>query len=121
MTYPNRSVTYYPEGSMMNSFTVHSLPWESCSVLVNEVRVAASIARVISHLDALPDDRDATARHAIALDKSGKVLGCGRLTEDGLIERIVVMPHDRVQLIRAAMTEILRDDAARMKQPRKAA
>jgi len=43
---------------MQNAFTVHCIPWESCTPLLNDVRVAASKMRVISHVEALADQFD---------------------------------------------------------------
>jgi len=110
-TYPTRSVTYHPEGNMRNAFTVHCVPWETCAPILNDVRVAASQMRVISHLDAMADDMDQQVRHAIALSKTGQAIGCARITSDGRVERIAVLPHEHQAQIKAAMIEILKDFA----------
>ncbi|MDD5057566.1 MAG: hypothetical protein PHQ60_06815 [Sideroxydans sp.] len=96
---------------MQNAFTVHCLPWEFCAPILNEIRVAASQMKVISHLDALEDGRDGQARHAIAVSSKGQYIGCARLLPDGRIERIAVLPHEHQIQIKNAMIEILQDFA----------
>jgi len=110
-TYPTRSITYNLEGNMQNTFTVHSVPWESCAPLLNEIRVAASQMRTISHADALPDGKDELARHAIAVSTKGQFIGCARILPGGHVERIAVLPHEYQAQIKAAMVEILNDFA----------
>jgi hypothetical protein len=110
-TYPTRSITYNPEGNMQNSFTVHCVPWESCAPLLNEIRVAASQMRTISHAEALTDGKDGLARHAIAVSTKGQCIGCARLLPGGHVERIAVLPHEHQAQIKAAMIEILDDFA----------
>ncbi|MEW5903243.1 MAG: hypothetical protein AB1722_02715 [Pseudomonadota bacterium] len=40
--YPLRHITYDPEGDMRNTFTVHCLPWDICSPLLEAFRLEAS-------------------------------------------------------------------------------
>lgn len=94
---------------MRNAFTVHCVPWEACAPILNEVRVAASQMRAISHLEALADEQDEWARHAIAINTKGQAIGCARVMPDGRIERIAVLPHEHQVQIKAAMIEILKD------------
>lgn len=96
---------------MRNTFTVHCVPWEACAPILNDVRVAASQMRVISHLDAMADDLDQQVRHAIALSQTGQAIGCARITLDGRVERIAVLPHVHQSQVKAAMIEILKDFA----------
>lgn len=108
-TYQTRSITYHPHGCLENAFTIHCLPWVSCAPLLNEIRVAASERKIISHVEALPDARDPIAHHAIAVDADGRVIACGRLIPDGHVERIAVLPHEHQGLIRTALVEALLD------------
>jgi hypothetical protein len=110
-TYPTRSITYNLEGNIQNTFTVHCVSWESCAPLLNEIRVAASQMRTISHAGALPDGKDELARHAIAVSTKGQCIGCARLLPGGHVERIAVLPHEHQAQIKAAMIEILSDFA----------
>lgn len=50
-----------------------------------------------------------------------RFLGCARLMPDGRIECIAVMLHEKSQLIRAALIEILQDHAQQAAHRRKAA
>jgi hypothetical protein len=110
--YPLRSITYNLEGSMRNTFTIHCLPWEICAPLLEEFRLEASLRRVISHVDALPDPKDAELRHAIAIDAQGRVIGAARLQQDHSIDTPAVMPHTFRDQIASALVEILRDYSA---------
>jgi hypothetical protein len=106
--FPTRSMTYHLQENSQNDFTVHCLPWEACAMRLQNIRVAASEAGTIGHIEALSDSVDQQSRHAIAADKSGQTIGCARLLDNGKIERIAVMPHVHGEQIRAAMIEILR-------------
>lgn len=94
---------------MRNTFTVHCLPWEICSPLLEEFRLEASRLKVISHVDALPDPRDAEMRHAIAIDSNGKVIGAARLQADNSVKGLAVMPHEFHEQIKTALADILKD------------
>jgi hypothetical protein len=83
---------------------------------LNDVRVAASQMRVISHVDALEDGHYELARHAIAVTTKGQFIGCARVMPDGRIERIAVLPHEHQAQIKAAMIEILKDFAQQGKR-----
>lgn len=96
---------------MEKTFTIHCLPWVSCAPLLNEIRVAASEKRVISHAEALPDAQDPIAHHAIALGGDGCVVACARLMPGGRVERIAVLPHEYRELIRKALIDALLDRA----------
>ncbi|MEW5903242.1 MAG: GNAT family N-acetyltransferase [Pseudomonadota bacterium] len=65
----------------------------------------------MSHIDALPDPRDARLRHAIAIDSSGRVIGAARLQDNDKVDRLAVMPHERHEQVKTALLEILRDYA----------
>ncbi len=108
-TYQTRSITYRPHGCIENAFTIHCLPWETCGQLLNEIRVAASEKKLISHVEALPDAGDRVARHAIAISEDGRAVACARLMPDGQVERIAVLPHEHQGLIRTALVEALLD------------
>lgn len=109
--YPLRSITYNLEGTMRNTFTIHCLPWEICAPLLEEFRLEASRLRVISHVDALPDPRDAEMRHAIAIDRNGKVIGTACLLKGQDVTKLAVMPHIFHEQIKSALREILIDFA----------
>lgn len=96
---------------MRDTYTIHCLPWENCAPLLQAFRVRASDARVISHIDALPDPADAQSRQALAIDGHGRVIGAARIGKGGEVEKLAVMPHPYRDRIALALREILADYA----------
>jgi len=70
---------------------------------------------LIDKSEALPDTQDKFCRHALALGTNGKIIGCARITPDGCIDRMVVLPHSHQERIKAALSEILNDYAKQVK------
>jgi hypothetical protein len=64
---------------------------------------------------------DDCSRHALVLSKTGRAIGCARLTPQGNIERSAVLPHEQRSQIEAAMIEALNDYARETKLVKKAA
>jgi len=96
---------------MNNPFTVHCIPWQAGAPLLQDVRVTASEMGLVEKSGALADKLDDQCRHALALNASGRAIGCARITPDGDIERVVVLPHEHLTQIEAAMIEALNDYA----------
>lgn len=76
-------------------------------MLLEEVRASAFKLGVIGQSEAVTDVVDTLSRHALVLSKCGNGLGCARLTPDGRIERIAVMPHPYQSQMVATMIELL--------------
>jgi hypothetical protein len=94
---------------MNNPFTVHCIAWQAGAPLLQDIRVTASEMGLTEKLGALADKLDDQCRHALALSTSGRAIGCARITPDGRIERVVVLPHEHRAQIEAAMIEVLND------------
>ncbi len=87
---------------MHNSFTLHCITWQSGATMIREVRKAARELD-LSKIEALTDESDACSYHALALSRSGKAIGCARITPDGEAERMVVLPYDNHEQIESAL------------------
>ncbi|MDD5300269.1 MAG: hypothetical protein PHD65_07220 [Gallionella sp.] len=94
---------------MQNTFTVHCIPWQAGAPLLQAIRVAASKTGLMDQAKAQADKLDEQCRHALALSKNGDAIGCARITQDGRIERMVVLPHEQRALVETALTEVLND------------
>lgn len=94
---------------MQNAFTVHCIPWQAGAPLLQDIRMAASKTGLMNQANAHADKLDEQCRHALALNKSGNAIGCARITQDGRIERMVVLPHEQRALVEAALIEVLND------------
>jgi predicted GNAT family N-acyltransferase len=57
------------------------------------------------------DGLDGLCHHALALSANGDAIGCGRITADGHIGRVAVLPEWRGKKIGSAMLELLVDYA----------
>ncbi len=96
---------------MQTPYTLHCIAWQAGGSLFQDVRVAACASGMLSAAEMLMDELDETSRHALALSIGGKAIGCARLTPQGHIDRIAVMPHEQRAQIKAALIEILSDYA----------
>ena len=102
-----------------DGFTVSIVDWanaqdrEACEavrdlVFVNEQRVAREDDR---------DEFDARARHVLARDGNGHPIGTGRLTADGIIGRMAVVPDWRGRHVGAVMLQTLVEQARALACP----
>jgi hypothetical protein len=94
---------------MQDAFTIHCIPWEAASPLLQNVREAANSIGLINKSELHVDAVDEKSRHALALSTRGLAIGCARITPTGKIERIVVLPHKHQAKIEAAMVGVLLD------------
>lgn len=104
---------------MYNQLTLHCITWQAGAPLLQQVRVAACKAGLLTQIEAQPDEMDERCRHILALSKDGKSgIGSARISPNGDIERMVILPRDleseRRILIETAMTELLSDYALEM-------
>lgn len=106
---------------MDNQFTLHCIAWHAGAPLLLETRVAASEIGLLNLNEALPDEKDECSRHALVLSKDGRAIGCARITPEGHIARVVVLPHEQRAQIEAAMIEALNSFAREAKLAKNAA
>lgn len=100
---------------MNSQFTIHCIAWQAGAPLLQNLRAAASKMGLIDQAEALSDQLDEQCRHALALSTGGQAIGCARITLDGRIERMVVLPHEHRAQIEAALSEVLHDYANQIK------
>ena len=96
---------------MSNPFTVHLLSWYNGEPLLRAIREEVFIREqgVPEHLEW--DGLDQSSQHVLALSVSGDAIGCGRITPDGKIGRIAVLPGWRGKRVGSAILESLLDYA----------
>jgi hypothetical protein len=94
---------------MDNLFTLHCIAWQAGAPLLQEVRAAACEIGLLNQAEVAPDEMDERSRHALALGKTGRAIGCARITTDGQIGRMAVLPHEHRAQIEAALIEMLND------------
>jgi len=74
------------------------------------VRAEAYQLGLINPTEILPDEMDLQCRHALVLSDAGRAIGCARITTDGHIDRMAVLPHEQQARMEVALIEILNDD-----------
>jgi len=96
---------------MSNLFTVHLISWHDGEPLLRAIREKVFIQE--QHVPAKLewDGLDASCHHALALSANGDAIGCGRITPDGHIGRVAVLPEWRGKRIGTAILEMLVDYA----------
>lgn len=92
---------------MQNPFTLHCIAWQAGAPLLQEVRAAALEIGLLNQAEVLADEADEVSRHALVLGANGRGIGCARITPEGRIERMAVLPHEQRAQIETAMIEIL--------------
>lgn len=96
--------------NLYNLYTLHCISWQEGSPLLMEVRQAACRLGLLDASEVLPDDLDEQCRHALALSHSGHAVGCVRITEDGKIQRMAVLPEShREQLEKLLLETVLKE------------
>jgi predicted GNAT family N-acyltransferase len=96
---------------MSNLFTVHLVTWHDGEPLLRAVREAVFMREQGVTAELEWDGLDETCHHALALSSKGDAIGCGRLTPDGHIGRIAVLPEWRGKMVGSALLEALLDYA----------
>lgn len=96
---------------MPNPFSVSLVCWHDGEPLLRAVREAVFI-----HEQGIPpelewDGLDEVCRHALVLSCQGEAIGCGRMSADGHIGRIAVLPKWRKLKVGTAIVEALLDYA----------
>lgn len=96
---------------MSNPFTVHLLSWHNGEPLLRAIREEVFIREQGVPAQLEWDGLDQSSHHALALSVNGDAIGCGRITPDGRIGRIAVLPAWRGKRIGSAIMEALLDFA----------
>lgn len=96
---------------MSNPFTVHLISWHDGEPLLRAIREKVFIQEQHVPAELEWDSLDASCHHALALSASGDAIGCGRITPDGHIGRVAVLPEWRGKRIGTAILELLVDYA----------
>lgn len=96
---------------MSNPFTVHLISWHDGEPLLRAIRKKVFMLEQGVPAELEWDGLDEACHHALALSASGEAIGCGRITPDGHIGRVAILPEWRRQRIGSAILEILLDYA----------
>lgn len=96
---------------MSNPFTVHLISWHDGEPLLRAIRKKVFMQEQGVPAELEWDGLDEACHHALALSASGEAIGCGRITPDGHIGRVAILPEWRRQRIGSAILEILLDYA----------
>lgn len=96
---------------MSNPFTVHLISWHDGEPLLRSIREKVFIQEQNVPAELEWDGKDQACHHALALSANGEAIGCGRITPDGHIGRIAVLPEWRAKKIGTAILELLVDYA----------
>jgi predicted GNAT family N-acyltransferase len=100
---------------MTNPFTVHMISWHDGEPLLRALREKIFIQEQNVPAELEWDGLDETSHHALALSANGDAIGCGRITPDGHIGRMAVLPEWRRKRIGSAVIEALVDYARAQK------
>ena len=96
---------------MSNPFTVHLLSWHNGEPLLRTIREQVFIREQGVPAELEWDGLDQTSQHVLALSVNGDAIGCGRISPDGKLGRIAVLPAWRGKRVGSAILEALLDYA----------
>lgn len=96
---------------MSNPFTVHLITWHDGEPLLRAIREKVFMQEQNVPVELEWDGLDDVCHHALALSVNGDAIGCGRITPDGHIGRVAVLPEWRRKHIGSAILELLVDYA----------
>lgn len=102
---------------MDDSFTVHILSWRDGELLLREVREAVFMREQGVSAGLEWDGLDESCQHVLAINKNGGAIACGRITAQGKIGRMAVLPNWRGKKVGSAVLEALLEEARRKKLP----
>jgi len=86
-----------------DGFTIRIVDWASEEQKLRAVRVAVFVVEQNIPEELEWDESDAVSVHALAQDRDGVPIGCGRLLPDGHIGRVAVLSDWRGQGVGAAL------------------
>lgn len=84
-------------------FTVHTLAWRDGEMLLREVREAVFMREQGVSAELEWDGLDEACRHVLAINKKGQAVACGRITAQGKIGRMAVLPEWRSKQVGSAV------------------
>lgn len=95
-----------------NQFTLNCVTWQDGAPRLRVVREAAFKLGILVSAEVCSDDLDERCRHTLALSKDGQPVGCMRITPDGKIERVAILPVEyrsqiELGLLEAALIKML--------------
>lgn len=96
---------------MSNPFTVHLISWHDGEPLLRAIREKVFMQEQGVPAELEWDGLDDSCHHALALTAKGEAIACGRITADGHIGRVAVLPEWRLKHIGTAILEMLVDYA----------
>lgn len=96
---------------MSNPFTVHLISWHDGEPLLRGIREKVFMQEQGVPAELEWDGLDDACLHALALSANGEAIGCGRITPEGHIGRVAVLPEWRRKNIGSAILELLVDYA----------
>lgn len=96
---------------MTADFTVHLVTWHDGEPLLRTIREKVFIQEQLVPAELEWDGLDEKCEHVLALASNGNAIGCGRITPDGHIGRIAVLPEWRRQQVGSSILELLVDYA----------
>ena len=103
---------------MSNPFTVHLISWHDGEPLLRAIREKVFIQEQAVPAELEWDGLDDSCHHALAVSSNGEAIGCGRITPDGHIGRVAVLPAWRRKHIGTGILEMLVDYARSQHYPR---
>ena len=96
---------------MTTPFTVSLVSWHDGEPLLRAIREAVFMREQGVTAELEWDGLDENCHHALALSATGDAIGCGRITPDGHIGRMAVLPEWRGKKVGSAILEALLDYA----------
>ena len=96
---------------MSHPFTVHLLSWHNGEPLLRTIREQVFIREQGVPAELEWDGLDQSSQHVLALSVNGDAIGCGRISPDGKLGRIAVLPAWRGKRVGSAILEALLDYA----------
>ena len=89
------------------AFRVRLADWERERDAMRAIRTSVFIQEQQVPQDIEWDDQDALCVHALAIDAEGTLIGTGRLSPDGKVGRMAVLPEWRRRGVGAAILDFL--------------
>ena len=102
---------------MDDSFTVHTLAWRDGDLLLREIREAVFMREQGVSAELEWDGLDEKCLHVLAINKKCLAIACGRITPQGKIGRMAVLPDWRGKQVGSAVLEELLETARRLELP----
>lgn len=104
-------------GRMSNPFTIHLISWHDGEPLLRAIRETVFMKEQGVSAELEWDGLDERCHHALALSCKGDAIGCGRITPEGHLGRMAVLPEWRDQKVGSALLEALLDYARSVHLP----